>query len=1043
MIRRGAHFALLLAIFIACPGLRASVNPEAGSFFFHNYSAKEYSANPQNWAIAQDARGVMYFGNTSGVLEYDGAFWRLIQLSDGNGAQALARDSTGRIFVGGDNLLGYLAPDHHGATSFTSLVDKLPKADRIFGNIFDVLATPDGVYFCSHRRLFLLTQTGEIKVWKPAKRFGRAFSAYGELFVTSTDRGLLRMTKSELVPAMDGDIKVTRANVFFAPGDQPIVANALGLFRFSPSAIQPFVTAADAYLVQHSVSAVSQWPGGGIAVGTSTGGVVLLDQDGRVQRILNKKTGLPSDKINAFYRDLRGGIWIATDSGLTRFDTGFSSFGDAQGLRGSVIVMDRLDGALYAGTSLGLFRLRPEPGSEPVFDPVAGIAEAVYALASHGGNSFVGTQRGLYLVSGTQAKQILPTHVVWDISFSAHDANTVYLAGRDGVQVLQHDGSAWQVAAIESRGQEFRSVVEDPDGRVWATTRAHIWRIDFRAEPARVEEFDASNGVPEDFKFVYPLRGHAVFATKRGLLKFSEKQKKFVPDDELGPQFCDGAKGVSIVREDKAGNVWVIGLGYNGVLIKQKNGGYQWFLQPLLQAGINEIWGFHLDEDGTAWASGDGSGLYREEKPLAHDQKGFHVLLRRVLITGREESISDGDAAVKTAPLLPYSDNALRFDFAAPFPEDQSTVQYQVRLEGSDKQWSPWTPDTHKDYNNLAERTYNFSVRARNAHGDISPDVAFAFRVRAPWYRTWWAFTFYVAAFLFAGWLILRWRLRILEAKNRWLEHVVEERTAEVRSERDQNEALLLNILPRPVATELRSTGAVKPTAFDDVTVCFSDFVGFTLSSEKMPAGELISSLNEYFTAFDEIIGRYGLEKLKTIGDAYMFASGLPTPSPSHAVDAVLAALEMVAASRRLARPDKGVNWRIRLGLYSGPVVAGVVGVRKFAFDIWGNTVNFASRMESSGAADRVNLSQTTCLRVADFIDCEPRGQVRIKEGREMEMHFALRPRAELLEGPVVNGIPEAFRARYEEAFSVPPKSFPDLSLFSDSLVEVNGVLRE
>jgi class 3 adenylate cyclase len=210
-----------------------------------------------------------------------------------------------------------------------------------------------------------------------------------------------------------------------------------------------------------------------------------------------------------------------------------------------------------------------------------------------------------------------------------------------------------------------------------------------------------------------------------------------------------------------------------------------------------------------------------------------------------------------------------------------------------------------------------------------------------------------------------------------------------------------------------------------------------------MPAGELISSLNEYFTAFDEIIGRYGLEKLKTIGDAYMFASGLPTPSPSHAVDAVLAALEMVAASRRLARPEKGVNWRIRLGLYSGPVVAGVVGVRKFAFDIWGNTVNFAARMESSGAADRVNLSQTTCFRVSDFIECEARGQVRIKEGREMEMHFALRPRAELLEGPVVNGIPEAFRARYEEAFSMPPKSFPALALFKDSLLEVNGVLRE
>jgi class 3 adenylate cyclase len=301
-----------------------------------------------------------------------------------------------------------------------------------------------------------------------------------------------------------------------------------------------------------------------------------------------------------------------------------------------------------------------------------------------------------------------------------------------------------------------------------------------------------------------------------------------------------------------------------------------------------------------------------------------------------------------------------------------------------------------------------------------------------PFYRTWWAYATYVGLLLLAGWLILRWRLDALQAKNRWLEGVVEERTAEVRKERDQNEELLLNILPRPVAAELRSNGSVKPTTFDDATVCFSDFVGFTLSSEKLPAETLINALNEYFTAFDEIIGRYGLEKLKTIGDAYMFAGGLPNLRPSHAVDAVLAALEMAAAVNRLTRPDKGVNWKIRLGLYSGPVVSGVVGVRKFAFDIWGNTVNFAARMESAGSPGRVNLSETTCQRVGEFIQCEARGPVKIKEGREMEMFFAVGPKPELLQGPLIDGVPEAFRKAYENAFGEPPKSFPASALPSD-----------
>jgi adenylate cyclase len=134
------------------------------------------------------------------------------------------------------------------------------------------------------------------------------------------------------------------------------------------------------------------------------------------------------------------------------------------------------------------------------------------------------------------------------------------------------------------------------------------------------------------------------------------------------------------------------------------------------------------------------------------------------------------------------------------------------------------------------------------------------------------------------------------------------------------------------------------------------------------------------------------------------------------------------------------VNWSIRLGLYSGPVVAGVVGKRKFAFDIWGNTVNFAARMESSGAPDRVNLSQTTCSLVSGFIECEPRGRVRIKEGREMEMFFAVKPKSDLLAGPLEDGVPKAFRERYQQVYAVDPKSFPDPAIFGETLMESQRV---
>jgi class 3 adenylate cyclase len=340
-------------------------------------------------------------------------------------------------------------------------------------------------------------------------------------------------------------------------------------------------------------------------------------------------------------------------------------------------------------------------------------------------------------------------------------------------------------------------------------------------------------------------------------------------------------------------------------------------------------------------------------------------------------------------------------------------VEYQTLLEGSDNDWSAWSHETTRDYNYLAEGSYRFRVRARTPHGAVTEDSTLSFGVLPPWYRTWWAYVLYAVLGGFGVWGIVRLRTRQLEEDKRTLEGIVEERTIEVRQQRDEiqvqerrSNTLLLNILPAKVADELKTTGTVQPVSFDDVTVCFTDFVGFTLSSERMAAGYLVSALNEYFTRFDEIIGRYGLEKLKTIGDSYMFVSGLPERRGSHAVDAVLAALEMVEVVKELGAGVESTGWNIRVGLHSGPVVAGVVGTRKFAFDICGNTVNFAARMESSGVAGRVNMSERTWSLTRGLIDGEARGNIRIKEGREMPMFLAEGPARELLGGELENGIP-------------------------------------
>ncbi len=247
-------------------------------------------------------------------------------------------------------------------------------------------------------------------------------------------------------------------------------------------------------------------------------------------------------------------------------------------------------------------------------------------------------------------------------------------------------------------------------------------------------------------------------------------------------------------------------------------------------------------------------------------------------------------------------------------------------------------------------------------------------------------------------------------------------RNTEVEQQRRKSDALLLNILPAQIATELATRGEVAPKYFEDVTILFTDFVGFTLATERLAADEVVSVLHEYFKAFDEIAERYGLEKLKTIGDSYFCAGGLPVRTPSHPVDATLAAFAMIRAVEERTLPD-GSRWKVRIGIHTGPVVAGVVGTRKFAFDVWGDTVNRASRLESSGVPNQINVSRAVQRRVKDFFATESRGLITTKDHTELEMFSVTGILPSLLEGATAP--PPRFELRYRNYFDRDLRAFP------------------
>lgn len=224
----------------------------------------------------------------------------------------------------------------------------------------------------------------------------------------------------------------------------------------------------------------------------------------------------------------------------------------------------------------------------------------------------------------------------------------------------------------------------------------------------------------------------------------------------------------------------------------------------------------------------------------------------------------------------------------------------------------------------------------------------------------------------------------------------LQERNEIIEKEQEKSESLLQNILPPIVAEELKSKGEVQPVYYDSVCVLFTDFKGFTNVAETMTVEELVKELDACFFYFDEVVQKYNLEKIKTIGDSYMCAGGLPEKNNTHVIDACLAALEIqntMNQAKELKSMLELPYWELRIGMHVGSVIAGVVGKHKFAYDIWGDTVNTASRMESSGEPGKINISGDMYQYIKSFFHCEYRGKIQAKNKGGVDMYFLKRLR--------------------------------------------------
>ncbi|UCH96162.1 MAG: response regulator [Candidatus Aminicenantes bacterium] len=796
-----------------------------GYKYLTNYSPKDYGQQPQNWAILQDKRGIIYVANQGGLLEFDGVSWRTIEIPN-RSVRSLAMDDNGTIYVGGINEIGFLAPNEKGSLQYISLLGYIDEDKRNFLNVWKTHAAKDGIYFGTYDFLFRWnSQKKEMKVWRPEIRFYNSFTCEGKLFIRDGKIGLKQMKDGSLTRIPGGEEfaeKKLNMMVPYVPAKILIGTRFDGFYLYDGSTITSFHTGADDEMKNNELLHGIRLSSGDFALATLHRGLIIIDSQGHKKHKFNKVYGLQDEDVKCVFEDFQGNLWLGLNKGISKIEYGtpISVFDDRSHLPGIVLSVVRHHNDLYAGTTSGLYSLT----SSAKFLRVPKISGMCWSLLSMGNTLLAATSNGVFQIEDNITKGILVKKRSFVLLCSEKYKNRIWVGTSHGLVSLKWEKGQWKELEFENIPKaEIRTMVEDQEGNLWLGTLTKgvlkvpllVGKVSPNVTPISYNE---SNKMPSREIDVFNAAGRVMFATDKGLFRFDEKKNVFVPDITLGEKFADGSHNVFHLVEDREGDIWFHSEHSNFQAISRKDGGFDLNEKPSIIPPV-QVNAIYPDPDGTAiWFAGN-DGLIRYDTRIKdiyrHD---FPLLLRKVLVN-ESEVIFDGYVDKKSKPFfpaLPYEKRNLRFEFAAPFFVGESVTQYRYRLEGYDNDWSAWTSETKKDYTNLDSGTYRFQVWAENVYGELKHKDVFRFKILPPWYKTWWAFLIYAFAIFLMVFLIVRWRSWKLVKEKQRLEQVVKERTKEINRKNQQLEKQTVQLQEQ--SEKLKEMDQVKSRFFANIS---------------------------------------------------------------------------------------------------------------------------------------------------------------------------------------------------------------------------------
>ncbi len=745
-----------------------------------------------------------------------------------------------------------------------------------------------------------------ITVWDSVPAF-RLYSINDTIYSRSNGIGLLKITGDSIKLMPDGGFFSSTGVYNMLPFEKDssgktesilVTTNLNGLFIQKNNKFKSFKTDADLFLKNNQIYNAVITSSGNIAIATQRGGVAIINHEGKLLKIINEDSGLPTNVIYDIYADANGGLWLATANGIVycKEQSPLSIFQNSGKLKNRSNAVIRHNGIIYAANDIGVLYLKDNNSG---FKLVKGSNKPAYAFLNSGDVLLAGTNYGLVKIENYSLKKYILEEASTFLVNSKVFPGRIYSSASYGFAVIQkQSNNKFVVTYKKQMDYEPTTIVEDPDGSFWIGgffpgiihVTGKINELSTGSDKnIKYQFYDMNNGLPGKNWTLYEVKNKLLIITDKGIYSFDKKSKRFVHDFTLGKTLSDSSTSISLITKSQNDGLWILanikGNYSLGKALLNKDGNYEWKPIPILKSlDLGYVSSIYSDIDKhyrteKLWIS-TGEGLVLFNPAIKYNTKSeYSTLIRKVTVNS--DSVIYGGTEISNISMkkisLPFSKNNVSFEFSALTYDNPNSTLFQCFLEGEEKEWTKWAPETIKEYTNLPQGDYIFHVRAKNIYGVLSSESVFNFKVLAPWYLSWWAYVLYILAiggFLFSirkfelnrreknnkiKLNLLRaeaaeFQAKAAESQSRLIQADNERKTKELEEARQLQLSMLPKTLPKfpnlDIAFYMQTATEVGGDYYDfsikedgSLNICVGDATG-----HGMKAGTIVSMMKSLFT---------------------------------------------------------------------------------------------------------------------------------------------------------------------------------------------------